>query len=122
MRRVCGYQGEYQRATSKWADAKATDGRLLGVPHLRGAVAPRSGDDLEALPVQRPHKQGRENPLCADAVGQFLQGCILEDMARVGGGLGQDVEGKVAVLGCVFGFMVALLVRLGVRVAFERTA
>jgi hypothetical protein len=46
-----------------------------------------------------PHKQGRENPLCADAVGQFFQGCILEDVARVGGGLGKDVEGKVAVFG-----------------------
>ena len=76
------------------------DGHGCGLGHLRGAVTPRSGDDLEALLGEWPHKQGRKNPLGADAVGQFLQGCILEDVARVGGGLGKDVEGKVAVLGC----------------------
>ena len=79
------------------------NGHGCGFCHLRGAVTPRSCNDLEALLVQRSHKQGRENPLCADTVCQFLQGCILEDMARVGGGLGKDGEGKVAVLGCGVG-------------------
>ena len=55
---------------------------LLG--HLRGAVTPCSGDDLEAVLGERPHKQGRENALGADALGQFLQGRFLEDAARVG--------------------------------------
>jgi hypothetical protein len=35
--------------------------------HLRGAIAPGSGDDLEVLVGERPHKQGRENALDADA-------------------------------------------------------
>jgi hypothetical protein len=31
--------------------------------------------------------------------GEFLEGGILEDAARVGGGLAEDCEGKVAVFG-----------------------
>jgi hypothetical protein len=32
-------------------------------------VTPRSGNDLKAALIQRPHKQGRENTLAADAFG-----------------------------------------------------
>ena len=72
-------------------------GTVGGFGHLRGAIASGSGDNLEALVGERPHKQGRENALAADALGQFLEGGILKDAARVGGGLGEDGEGKVAV-------------------------
>ena len=75
------------------------DGHGRGFGHLRGAETPRSGDDLEARSRERPHQQGRENALGADAFGQFLQGVVLEDAARVGLGLGEQRERKVAVLG-----------------------
>jgi hypothetical protein len=32
-------------------------------------------------------------------IGKLFEGCILEDAPRVGGGLGEDGEGKVAVFG-----------------------
>ena len=43
------------------------------------------------------HKQGRENALAADTLGQFFKGRILKDSARVGCGLREDGERKVAV-------------------------
>ena len=46
-------------------DAANGNGRNLG--DLRGAKSPCSGDDLETLLGERPHKQRRENPLAADA-------------------------------------------------------
>ena len=92
------------------------DGNGCSLGHLRGAITPRSGDDLEALLGEGPNKQGRENSLGADALGKLLEGGILEDAARVGGGLGEDVRGE----GCGIRwrsavFMAALLERLGVR-------
>jgi len=51
-------------------------------------LASGTGDNLEALIGERPHKQGRENALAADAFGQFFEGGILENSAGVGGGLG----------------------------------
>jgi hypothetical protein len=42
-------------------------------------------------------------------IGKLLEGDILKDAARVGGGLGEDGEGKVAVLSCgvrVHGFAI----------------
>jgi hypothetical protein len=49
-------------------DAANGNGRNLG--DLRGAKSPCSGDDLETLLLaERPHKQRREDPLAADAVG-----------------------------------------------------
>ena len=59
-------------------------GTVSDFGHLRGAVTPCSGDDLEAVLGERPHKQGRENALGADGLGQFLQGDFLEGAARVG--------------------------------------
>ena len=50
--------------------------------------------------LRRPHKQGRENARTADALGKFLEAGILEDAAGVGGGFGEDGEGKVAVFSC----------------------
>ena len=78
-----------------------TNGDSGGFGHLRGAVTPRSEDDLKALFAHRPHKQGRKNALGADALGQFLQGIILEGAARVGLGFSEQRERQVAVLGGV---------------------
>ena len=50
----------------------------------------------------------------ADTFGQFFESGILKDAAGVGGGLGEDGEGKVAVFGgwCSV-FMVLSFERLG---------
>jgi len=81
------------------AEVDDADGHGRGVGHLRGAVTPRSGHDLEAALIQRPHKQGRKNALGADAFGQLLQALFLEDAARVGAGFGEQRERQVAVFG-----------------------
>ena len=65
--------------------------------NLRGAVASCSGDNLEALVGKRPHKQGGQNALAANACCQFLKRGIFKNTARVGGRLGEDGEGKVAI-------------------------
>ena len=67
--------------------------------HLRRAVTPRSGNDLKAAFVQRPHKQRREHALTANAGGQFFKGLILEDATRVGLRFGEYGKWKVAVFG-----------------------
>ena len=72
-------------------------GRKIG--HLRGAVTPCPGDDLEAVLGERPHQQRRENALGTDRLGQFLQGDLLEGVARVGFRLTQQRERDVAVFG-----------------------
>ena len=77
------------------------DGQRVHVCHPRGAVTPRSCDDLEAALIQRSHKQGRENALTPYALGQLLQGFVLKNPAWVGGGLGEHGDWQVAVLGSV---------------------
>jgi len=68
-------------------------------PHLRGAVAPRSGYDLEACFREWANNQGRQHTLAADGCGEFLQGCIVKDAARIGLRFIQLRQRKVAVLG-----------------------
>jgi hypothetical protein len=63
------------------------DGHGCGLSHPRGAVTPRSEDNLEADLISGTDKQRREDALAADGVGQFLQARLLEVTARVGGGL-----------------------------------
>ena len=77
--------------------------------NLRSTIPSGSGDNLEALVGKRPHKQGRQNALAADALGQLLEGGILKDAAGVGGGLGEDGKGKVAVFNRGVDAWVALL-------------
>jgi hypothetical protein len=76
------------------------DGNGSGLGKLGCAITPGSGNDLEALLGDGADKQGRKHSLSADALGKLSKGCILEDAAGVGGGLGKDVEGKIAILGC----------------------
>ena len=74
-------------------------GRDFG--HLRGAVTPCSGDNLETVLGERPDKQGRENALGTDGFRQFLQSGFLEGAAGVGLRLIQQSKRDVAVLGGV---------------------
>jgi hypothetical protein len=45
----------------------------MSLRNLGGAVASCSGDNLEALVGKRPHKQGRENALAANAFGLLFR-------------------------------------------------
>jgi hypothetical protein len=42
------------------------DGDGFGLGQERGAVTPRSGNDLEAMVGNRPDEQGRQDALTAD--------------------------------------------------------
>ena len=55
---------------------------------LRGAIPPRSEDNLKPCFRDRSHKQGRENALAADGCGQLSQRVLLEGAARIGLRLG----------------------------------
>jgi hypothetical protein len=68
------------------------------ISHLRGAVTPCSGDDLEAVLGDRRHKQRRANALGANGLGQFPQGHFLDGAAGVGLQLVQLGKRDLAVL------------------------
>jgi hypothetical protein len=57
-------------------------GLLFG--HLRGAIAPRTSHDLIAVFGEWPDKQGRQNALAADGVGQFFKARLIKRAAWVG--------------------------------------
>jgi hypothetical protein len=69
-----------------------------GLGHLCGTVAPGSSNDFKTAFIQRPNKQRKKHSLNSDAFGKLLKRGILEDGAGVGGGLGQEYEGKVSVV------------------------
>jgi hypothetical protein len=73
------------------------DRHSLGLGKMRGAVAARSGNDLKAVFGDGPDEQGRQNALAADGVGQFLEGGIVKDAARVGLGFFERSEWHIAV-------------------------
>jgi len=47
------------------------NGNGCGLGDLSGAIASGSSDDLEALPGERPHKQGRQYALDSDGLGKL---------------------------------------------------
>jgi hypothetical protein len=64
------------------------DGHGILFGQLRGAIPPRSEDNLKPCFRDRSHKQGRENALAADGCGQLSQRVLLEGAARIGLRLG----------------------------------
>ena len=67
--------------------------------NLRGPEAPGPCDNLEML-ADRAHNQGREDPLCSDALGQLIERRFIEFAAWIVCRLCQAFERKIAILGC----------------------
>jgi hypothetical protein len=70
-----------------------------GFGHLRGAIPPRTGHDLEAVFGEWPDKQGREHSLAANAGGEFSKTNIVKDAAGIGLRFVEQSERKLAVFG-----------------------
>jgi hypothetical protein len=68
-----------------------------GFGHLRGAVTPRTGHDLEAVFREWPDKQRREHSLTANAGGEFSKTNIVKDTAGIGLRFVEQSERKLAV-------------------------
>ncbi len=67
--------------------------------NLSGPEAPGSCNNLKML-ADRAHNQGREDPLCLDALGQLIQCSFIESTARIVWRLCQAFERKISVLRC----------------------
>jgi hypothetical protein len=70
-----------------------------GFGHLRGAIPPRSGHDLEAVFSQWPDEQGRKHTLAANAGGKFSKTNLVKDATGIGLRFVEQCERKLAVFG-----------------------
>jgi hypothetical protein len=73
-------------------DDTGGDGKQLG--QLSGAVTPRSRDQLEAVQV-RTYRDGLDEAMLPDTLGELMKLAFIKGSARVGCGLVDGVDGEV---------------------------